>query len=303
MSENADNNQLHPKARQIINSYMIGTLITSWGVIGAITWYVANKETSELATRVAKAEAQAELDKLETTKVIIDEISKLSLQQQQIAVGAANDATSKLREITALYSSVTNGVAKVQTIVDSAPDVEKALQSVNPENLANELLKGKQFQEQIAVRIPPYPIGTIVAYWGTSDPKGWKLCDGREVDVSDPKMTKLREHLGSNTLPDLRGMFLRGAENRSVADGANDTGGPRKLGSTQAYSTSFRLNNKEGENWYGKMFARTFVTPFKVETNPDKPTTHNLIYVGTAEPEQNFETRPVNVAVNFIIKY
>jgi microcystin-dependent protein len=70
---------------------------------------------------------------------------------------------------------------------------------------------------QTAAFCPP---GSIIAYMGTSAPSGWLLCDGSIVGTNQyPTLFSVigtSSGLGTNSssfrLPDLRGMFLRGAD-------------------------------------------------------------------------------------------
>ena len=48
------------------------------------------------------------------------------------------------------------------------------------------------------------PLGTIVPYYGTDEPNGWKICDGRSCAGTD-----LAKKLGISVVPDLRGRFIR----------------------------------------------------------------------------------------------
>ena len=48
------------------------------------------------------------------------------------------------------------------------------------------------------------PLGTIVPYYGTDEPSGWKICDGRSCAGSE-----LAKKLGISNVPDLRGRFIR----------------------------------------------------------------------------------------------
>ena len=73
------------------------------------------------------------------------------------------------------------------------------------------------------------PIGTIVAYFGADNdvPEGWAICDGQQ----NPSGSRLRfdadESTGGTQLPDLRGVFVRGApaelNNRKLITGGEDT--------------------------------------------------------------------------------
>lgn len=56
---------------------------------------------------------------------------------------------------------------------------------------------------------------------------GWVLADGQNVSGS-----KYHTITGSTTVPDMRGVFLRG-KNNGRADGNQDTGGERALGNFQ----------------------------------------------------------------------
>lgn len=55
------------------------------------------------------------------------------------------------------------------------------------------------------------PTGSIVAYRGEEDdlPSGWILCDGSSFP-NDSFHEKLKSFLGATSVPDLRGLFLRG---------------------------------------------------------------------------------------------
>ena len=61
------------------------------------------------------------------------------------------------------------------------------------------------------------PTGSIMPYIGTTAPTGWVLCDGQDIS-SITGSDALISLLGENNVPDLQGMFLRGA-------GANEQGG------------------------------------------------------------------------------
>lgn len=83
------------------------------------------------------------------------------------------------------------------------------------------------------------PAGTVVAFAGTVVPAGWRLCNGDEVAVNEHR--ELYGEIGTTygvpskeglfKLPDLRGMFLRGAGgDRAAALGQRQewtTGQPR----------------------------------------------------------------------------
>lgn len=57
-----------------------------------------------------------------------------------------------------------------------------------------------ELSQRIAASVP---VGTIVAYYGSSAPSGWLICDGRSCAG-----TPLANMIG-NYVPDLRGRFIR----------------------------------------------------------------------------------------------
>lgn len=64
----------------------------------------------------------------------------------------------------------------------------------------------KRILTRLTVAAPP--CGAISAYYGTTAPSGWLICDGSSFDTN--KYNKLYQLLGSNTLPDLRGRTIVG---------------------------------------------------------------------------------------------
>ena len=142
------------------------------------------------------------------------------------------------------------------------------------------------------------PPGTIVAYWGTAIPTGWLLCDGSGIPAG-VAYDKLRALIGAN-VPDLRGIFLRGAGQN--ANGGFQYGGDagRTVGSGQGddfkshahtlddYTFAESYNGNWG--WYGSGKTDT-------DNGPMDPYRHDTFATGGEE------TRPKNIAVNWIIKY
>jgi microcystin-dependent protein len=71
------------------------------------------------------------------------------------------------------------------------------------------------------------PVGTVISYMGDASPvdKGWIMCDGRSISTTDyPELwDAIQNSYGSSgtgyfNVPDLRGMFLRGADPTGVQD-------------------------------------------------------------------------------------
>lgn len=143
------------------------------------------------------------------------------------------------------------------------------------------------------------PVGTVLPYFGTTAPQGWLLCDGAAISRStyNELFTVIGTSCGygnnSTTfnLPDLRGMFLRGVDGTAGNDPdktsrtALNTGGNtgNNIGSYQGdaakISAAGASQNQAGSDLVRKSSGTSF-----------------------ADVHGN-ETRPINVYVNFIIKY
>lgn len=161
------------------------------------------------------------------------------------------------------------------------------------------------------------PIGTITMYGGSVDnnsrqdllEQGWLICDGEDLVTTDyPDLfASIQFAFGKKGnrfhLPDCRGMFIRGvdhgrgkdpdASERTEQIGGGNIGD--KVGSIQVDSTkehkhematvAERANSKK-EPLEKFLMARDTGTPYKTIIN-----------------EGSKETRPINLYLNFIIKY
>ncbi len=150
------------------------------------------------------------------------------------------------------------------------------------------------------------PIGTVQAYMGAGsyltylETTGWYLCDGRAISSLDSLSSSEKNALASllssggnpNTtnLPDMRGYFLRGADNGSGndPDEGSRSGSGAKLGSTQGDRLESHSHTINADAAAG---AGT-----NVATSAGSTTT-----VSTNATGGN-ETRPKNIYVNWIIK-
>ena len=162
------------------------------------------------------------------------------------------------------------------------------------------------------------PSGSIMPYMGTTAPYGWVLCDGRDISSLAGSAT-LRALLGKNTVPDLQGMFLRGAGTNSYTTVTTN------LGSTQddemishdhylSLNTSQNGNHNHDNGAFNQLLAidgNNTVKDFDSSNGepklnlsdsirPDGNHTHTV--QGNTNASGGSETRPVNYGVNYIIK-
>jgi Phage Tail Collar Domain len=148
------------------------------------------------------------------------------------------------------------------------------------------------------------PAGTITAFWGTKAPDGWLLCDGSPLP-NDNRYSSLRALIG-DTLPDLRGMFLRGL-NLGRADGNQDPEA-RSLGSYQ-WDQYKEHTHPYGDIYFSESAGPSELPPVAVPQGFGSHSHDNdnvgLQIARTTDPAGSGarETRPRNVAVAWIISY
>jgi microcystin-dependent protein len=184
------------------------------------------------------------------------------------------------------------------------------------------------------------PVGTIQAYGGTKDPDGYMICDGRALLRSE--YPDLFAVIGTSygapdstrfNIPDMRGEFLRGADNGAGVDTdarqASKSGGNTSgVGSIQddnnkshnhteentgghshtytAYSFSGGSAHPEDHHsestetgwndWWDSMSVLVAASGYTTEAGAAGAHNHTIYSSG------GLESRPKNVAVNFIIK-
>ena len=179
-------------------------------------------------------------------------------------------------------------------------------------------------------RTPP---GTVAPYAGTTAPQGWLLCDGSAIGRTT--YAGLFAAIGSahgegdgvNTfnLPDYRGRFLRGVDDGAGRDPdagsrtAMNAGGATgdEVGSVEAEATALPGNPfaTSMDGLHSHLAPTTTGTGGAYEVGGIYPEASGFDYVAAAPTSADglhshtvasggdAETRPVNAAVNWIIKY
>jgi len=161
------------------------------------------------------------------------------------------------------------------------------------------------------------PVGAIMPFAGLAVPADWLPCNGANVLASSyPQLLSVIGNLYGTggglfptwfTLPDLRGMFLRGWD--SLPDGSisRNVDPGRVIGLTQAPQAE--LPNHQHYNGVAEDTAGIFVYGSTTDGMPGT-STGSIQNVGGGNVRQGLtsqaglsrETRPWNVAVNFIIR-
>jgi microcystin-dependent protein len=151
------------------------------------------------------------------------------------------------------------------------------------------------------VKIGEYmvPVGSIVAFAGSTIPNGWLKCNGEGIPAGNgtvqgktANFNTLRSVVGA-TLPDLRGYFIRGL------DDGRDIDASRTLGSSQ--DDGFKSHDHPATTDATKETYNGAKSAF------DQGSRHNLTTSNasnvTVTAVGGTETRPKNVALHYIIKY
>lgn len=147
------------------------------------------------------------------------------------------------------------------------------------------------------------PVGTVITFYGVNAPEGYFACNGSAYSATDyPALYSL---LGSTTLPDLRGYFIRGYDTRNTID---PNGSTRTVGSVQQ-DAGRRLNGGIGEIIHSEdvsgPFAevqyigqRTYPNSFFRSARIDFDSTRQW---GSAHTAAEF--RPINKCLLYCIKH
>lgn len=194
----------------------------------------------------------------------------------------------------------------------------KLLISVNGEVISNAPFQYTPYAKSAENGVPT---GTIVAYVGTEAniPKGWTLCDGRDLNGVDDAGNLIALFAAQNKpaiAPDLRGMFLRGAGKNDHADYASNTGPDLNTLQGDAFEEHDidATTSEAGNHQHGLPinFSRTDGDQFILDAVANlRPVSQNLgtTYAGNhihtitgQSVGGSTETRPVNYGINYIIK-
>lgn len=183
------------------------------------------------------------------------------------------------------------------------------------------------------------PLGTVVAYLGEIDlakgkpaPKGWLLCDG-QTTLDKPEYADLKKALGCDKVPNLQGYFLRGLDPTGNIDsegkgrivsspqpdllashnhGGNTGANGNHDHGAKAEHGDWRKKNKGSGGLIMYADGEEGCTPTGFDSGAnDKEICIERIYPIPASGnhphsiprEGGSETRPKNIAVNWIIKF
>lgn len=149
------------------------------------------------------------------------------------------------------------------------------------------------------------PIGTIIAWASTKNPTDgtWLVCNGQSCSAYPELVTVL----GKNTVPDYRGVFLRGYgshANNGITHSSGALGEFQNMAFPSTMSGTFCAVNTNGPAPTGPFKEIGAYTDLGLQDNwQTQPGWNKQLQfdLSTVVPQGN-ELRPVNVAVNYLIK-
>jgi hypothetical protein len=233
-----------------------------------------------------------------------------------------NPATSGSRTV---YVILALGGAFLSGILLSARGISASNDKVSDDGGLDGIVKQLRDDIDNLKRYNP-PVGSVSAYsgeWPPTDARGvvqdeakigWILCDGRNLDKDE--YAELRRVLKQATAPDYRGYFLRGSDAGSKRDPE------RHVGTTQDWATGMP-KKKFGTNTVPDHTHDLSLSVRQNDGDNDKAgsevTVHNKFWSQQTSAKGNWvkpsgshshqidggdiETRPINVAVHWIIKF
>ncbi len=167
-----------------------------------------------------------------------------------------------------------------------------------------------------AVKEALCPPGSIMAFGGTTAPAGWLLCDG--TSYTRTTYATLYAAIGnaygtkdtaSFNMPDFRGRFLRGSTtgssrdpdyaSRLASNAGGNTGG--NVGSLQ--TDAFREHRHDYYDIFHSEGGGSVSVPSNKGSGDSDNDNSGWQIARTSDSTGGNETRPVNVTVNYIIKY
>ncbi|MFT3768123.1 MAG: phage tail protein [Minicystis sp.] len=157
------------------------------------------------------------------------------------------------------------------------------------------------------------PPGTIFAFGGATVPAGWMPCDGTLLDSAKPEYKALYQAIGTAyggnstsgmfNLPDLRGRFLRGVDSQK----GNDPDAAKRVASNPGGNEGDKVGSLQesavGQHAHKLPLSTAGVGQTALAFLNNVGVGNIMVYTDlNTGSGSSSETRPVNVAINWIIK-
>jgi hypothetical protein len=220
---------------------------------------------------------------------------------------SATDANQLRAAIESLDSRVERQGAEMRSLKEELARARSDLSNTNAAlaKANNELTKAINDLAQLRSATPP--VGTVLAFFGRTAnlTSNWVLCDGRATEVS-----------GWPQLPDLRGKFLRAADDRDTSSRLGSTGGRDTIPnhwhqvSGSSSDVSFDMNSLNG--WIGS-YSPIRAADGGVWDDSQTIVAHQgrsshghsggaATFQGRSDHDGGHDNRPAFVSVNFVCR-
>ncbi|MDA8736291.1 tail fiber protein [Opitutales bacterium] len=151
------------------------------------------------------------------------------------------------------------------------------------------------------------PVGTVLTYTGDTAPEGWLMCHGAAISRADYSAlyavigNRFGYGNGDTTfhIPDFRGKFLRGRDAGAGYDPDRNSRGNIRTGG----ATGDSVGSFQSDEFRSHTHSEYTMTNNGYGTDPGGYHWHNSVTPTTTSATGGNETRPVNIYVNYIIKY
>lgn len=276
-------------------------------------------------------------DQLATDAIDGSKVASLSITQNEIAENSINSSKIQDKSITA-YDLALNSVGSNEIIDGTIIWADMAVNAVGSREILdntigtidigdNQITSVKIADGQVmlhdliwSVREALIPVGTILPFGGDNVPAGFILCDGRTL-MRTGETAALFNAIGTRwgvgdgstsfNVPDLRGVFLRG---RDGGRGHDPDRGARYA--VNGGATGDNVGSNQGSAFGRHQHVSGFAEGFSYDsrfgmTGPYPPSGgsagsidfDNTFHPSTSGEGGSTETRPVNVYVNYMIKW
>ena len=262
---------------------------SNWVAFGGADWHTTGNVATTAGTNfLGTTDAQDVVIKTNSSEQM-----RVASATSNVGIGTATPNTSAKLDVT----SVTQGFAmprmtSVQRKAIATPIAGLQVYDTN--------LKGYYTYDGTKWDCVTTPAGTVNYFANVTSPNGYLICNGQAVNrITYAELFAAIGTLygvgdGSTTfnVPELRGEFIRGADNGRGVDAG------RVLGTIQAFSTNLPV--PMGLDAWG-------FSPNGAENNGPQHITSSDDYFGIANPSMNLlnpvETRPRNIALMPCIKF
>jgi microcystin-dependent protein len=284
--------EMSPRQQIATTAFAFRATVAEGVDAGAIT---TDMLASNAVTTNQLADSAITSAKLAPNAVTTDQLADGAITTNQLADSAIT--TAKLASNAVTTDQLADGAITTNQLADGAITTNKIVDGTI------------QLEDLIAaVKNSLCPVGTVLTYTGDTAPEGWLMCHGAAISRADYSAlyavigNRFGYGNGDTTfhIPDFRGKFLRGHDAGAGYDpDRNSRGSLRTGGATGDSVGSFQSD---------ALRSHTHTESTMVNNGFATDSLGNLAYANVVGPAESgatggSETRPVNISVNYIIKY